>query len=92
MNLGYQFNFQSSIISLSKLLVREKGDTKDSKGVYLICPSKTEPEMYELVCRSMEERRQWISILRNAIFKRSREGKHTPFAVLYWSLQLCFIN
>lgn len=54
--------------------MREKGDTKDSKGVYLICPIKTEPEMYELVCRSMEERRQWITILRDAISRCSREG------------------
>ena len=67
--------FQSSVVSLSKLLVREKGDTKDSKGIYLICQSKTEPEMYELVCRSADERKAWIATIRGTISKCPEEGE-----------------
>jgi hypothetical protein len=63
------------VISLSKLIVREKGDTRDSKGIYLICQSKTEPEMYEFVCRSADERQQWIQTIRNAIISCPEEGK-----------------
>ena len=62
------------MVGLSNLLVREKGDTRDSKGLYLICQSKTEPEMYELVCRSSEDRRAWIRTLRLAIMKCPEEG------------------
>ena len=68
------FPHQSSVVSLSKLLVREKDDTKDSRGIYLICSNRTEPEMYELVCRSMDERKTWISILRDAVNKCTRDG------------------
>lgn len=66
---------QMGVISLSKLIVREKGDTRDSKGIYLICQSKTEPEMYEFVCRSADERQQWIQTIRNAIISCPEEGK-----------------
>lgn len=41
---------QSSVIPLSKLLVREKGDTRDSRGVYLIYQSKTEPDLVTSRC------------------------------------------
>ena len=37
---------KSSVISLGKLLVREKGDTKDSKGIYLICQSISKNKIY----------------------------------------------
>lgn len=63
------------VISLAKLIVREKGDTRDSKGIYLICQSKTEPEMYEFVCRSADERQQLIQTIRNAIISCPEEGK-----------------
>ena len=66
--------FQSSVISMSKLIVREKGDTRDSKGMYLICQSKTDPEMYELVCRSTEDRKSWIATIRAAIASCPEEG------------------
>jgi len=69
---------KSSVISLSKLLVREKGDTRDSKGIYLICQSKTEPEMYELVCRSAEDRRAWIRTIRSAISRCPEEDEGVP--------------
>lgn len=65
---------QSSVIPLSKLLVREKGDTRDSKGMYLICQSKTEPEMYEFICKSTEDRRHWIKTIRDAIINCPEEG------------------
>ncbi|ELU18663.1 hypothetical protein CAPTEDRAFT_209220 [Capitella teleta] len=58
---------KASVISLSKLLVREKGDTRDSKGIYLICQSKKNPEMYELVCRSADGRKAWIRMLKEAV-------------------------
>ncbi len=61
-------------MSLAKVLVREKGDTRDSKGVYLICQSKTEPEMYELVCRTVEDRKNWVSKIREANAKCPEEG------------------
>lgn len=60
---------QSSVISLSKLIVREKADTRDSAGIYLICQSKQSPEMYELVCRSVDDMKLWSAAFKDAIAK-----------------------
>ena len=76
--------FQSSVISLSKLLVREKGDTRDSKGIYLICQSKTEPEMYELVCRSPDDRKAWVKTVRDAVHRCPEEGKEALCSGEHW--------
>ena len=73
------------MIPLSKLLVREKGDTKDSKGIYLICQSKTEPEMYELVCRTPDERKYWIKTIKMSIAHCLEQGTliaHLPKVLL----------
>ncbi len=72
-------------MSLAKVLVREKGDTRDSKGVYLICQSKTEPEMYELVCRTVEDRKNWVSKIREANAKCPEEGT----SITWGKQQLC---
>jgi len=69
-NQKYTFFTQdnkSSVVSLNKLLVREKSDTRDSKGMYLISQCKHFPEMYELVCSSPNERKDWICRIRKAI-------------------------
>ena len=59
---------------LTNLLVREKGSTKDNRGIYLIRQSRENPEMYELVCRSSQERKEWIDILRIAVYESPEEG------------------
>mgnify|MGYP001801897317 CR=1 FL=1 len=59
---------------LTNLLVREKGSTKDNRGIYLIRQSRENPEMYELVCRSSQERKEWIDILRKAVYESPEEG------------------
>ncbi|XP_013406407.1 A-kinase anchor protein 13 isoform X4 [Lingula anatina] len=69
-NQKYTFFTQdnkASVVSLYKLLVREKGATRDNKGVYVISQSKDTPEMYEFVCKSGEERKQMINIVSAAI-------------------------
>jgi len=58
---------QSGVISLSKLIVREKADTRGSSGIYLICQSKQSPEMYELVCRSVDDMAAWAATINQAI-------------------------
>ncbi|CAH1796674.1 unnamed protein product [Owenia fusiformis] len=58
---------KSAVISLVKLLVREKGDSRHTNGVYLISQNKDNPEMYELTCKTPEMRRRWIASLRKAI-------------------------
>ena len=75
---SYCVILQSCVVSLFKLLVREKGDTRDSKGVYLISPNKMAPEMYELTCKTTEERKTWIKTLRKAIENCPEEGEHAP--------------
>ncbi|KAL5005519.1 hypothetical protein ScPMuIL_018975, partial [Solemya velum] len=82
-NQKYVFVSQDNkpgVIPLFKLLVREKGDTRDissSKGIYLISQNRHQPEMYELVCKSAEERATWISVLRTAV-ERCPEVEEEP--------------
>ncbi|KAK3599339.1 hypothetical protein CHS0354_009832 [Potamilus streckersoni] len=69
-----KYNFFSAdnkygVVPLFNLLVREKGDTRDSKGFYLISQNKQMPEMYELVCRTASERHSWITILQKTVEK-----------------------
>ena len=65
---------QPSVISLSKLLVREKGDTWDSCGMYLICQSD-KSEMYELGCKNAEERKAWVKTINEAINNCPLDGE-----------------
>lgn len=79
---------------LSKLLVREKGDTKDSKGIYLICQSKIEPEMYEFICKTVDERKTWIKVIRSGVLK-CMEGQCSVMAItnmkeVWTSLEIIF--
>jgi len=63
------------VIPLASLIVREKGSTKDNRGIYLIRQSRENPEMYELVCKSAQERKEWIENLRKAVNESPEEGK-----------------
>ena len=65
---------QYGIVSLFNLLVREKGDTKDSLGMYLISQNKENPEMYEILCSTPKHRLQWAKALRAAVEKCPEEG------------------
>lgn len=57
---------QSGILSLQKLLVREKAG-QDNRGIYLISSNPMEPEMYELSCSSSKDKKLWIENIRYAI-------------------------
>ncbi|XP_046354756.2 A-kinase anchor protein 13-like isoform X3 [Haliotis rufescens] len=75
-NQKYTFFVQdgkSCVIPLYKLLVREKRDTRDSHGIYLISQYSKSPEMYELVCRSKDDKEGWIKVIQMANEKCPRE-------------------
>ncbi|KAK3098961.1 hypothetical protein FSP39_024733 [Pinctada imbricata] len=57
---------KSCVIPLSELLVREKSDTRDSRGIYLFSQNKQSPEMYEVVCNTPNDRQVWLQKLRMA--------------------------
>ena len=61
-------------MSLSNLLVREKRDAKDTKGMYLISQNKRNPEMYEIVFNSSADMAKWGNSLRAAIAQCPEEG------------------
>ncbi|XP_064618517.1 A-kinase anchor protein 13-like isoform X3 [Lineus longissimus] len=80
-NQKYTFFTQdnkSAVIPLSKLLVREKGDTHDSRGIYLISQNKSQPEMYELVCMSSDKRKEWIELVQGASKLCPEEEEDVP--------------
>ena len=66
---------QSCVVPLYKLLVREKRDERDSHGIYVISQNRQEPEMYELVCRTRDDRDKWMKILQEAIKNCPEEGQ-----------------
>lgn len=69
---------KSCAIPLFELLVREKSDTKESKGIYLISQNKINPEMYEIVCNTNSEREAWIREIRAASEKCPPEEEIQP--------------
>ena len=72
---------QSCVVPLYKLLVREKRDERDSHGIYVISQNPNQPEMYELVCRTRDERDQWMSILLEAIKNCPEPGDWDTFSL-----------
>uniref|UniRef100_A0A4W5JMW1 Rho/rac guanine nucleotide exchange factor (GEF) 18b n=1 Tax=Hucho hucho TaxID=62062 RepID=A0A4W5JMW1_9TELE len=54
-----------SVIFLQKLIVREVAH--EEKAIFLICASPNEPEMYEIHTASKEERKTWMTHLRQAV-------------------------
>ncbi|XP_059350946.1 LOW QUALITY PROTEIN: rho guanine nucleotide exchange factor 28-like [Daphnia carinata] len=58
---------KAGVISLQKLLVREKAGGSDTRSIYLISSNPDEPEMYELQCQNPREKRIWIDTIRAAV-------------------------
>ena len=81
--------FQSCVVPLYKLLVREKRDERDSHGIYVISQNRKEPEMYELVCRTREDRDKWMKILQEAIKKCPEEGQEGLSSFCFFG---CFLS
>ncbi|XP_041371070.1 A-kinase anchor protein 13-like isoform X2 [Gigantopelta aegis] len=80
-NQKYSFFIQdgkSCVVPLFKLLVREKRDTRDSHGIYLISQNRQHPEMYELVCGAKENKERWMKILQKAVENCPEEDEEGP--------------
>ncbi|XP_073999272.1 rho guanine nucleotide exchange factor 18 cysts isoform X5 [Rhodnius prolixus] len=59
-------NKQAGVVSLQKLLVREKAG-QESRGIYLISSNPTEPEMFELKVHKPKDKNVWIKAIREAV-------------------------
>lgn len=57
---------QPSVISLHKLLVRERAG-QDARALYLISSNPEEPEMFEFICVSPKDKAFWLDAIRKAI-------------------------
>ncbi|XP_052281219.1 rho guanine nucleotide exchange factor 18-like [Dreissena polymorpha] len=69
-NQKYSFYSQDNkygVVSLFNLLVREKQDERDTKGIYLISQNKQAPVMFEIVFNSTAEMSKWAHILRQTV-------------------------
>lgn len=71
------FCFQAGVVSLQKLLVREKAG-QDSKGIYLISSHPAEPEMFELKVHKPKDKQVWIQAIRSAVQCCPEEEEETP--------------
>lgn len=54
---------QAGVVSLQKLLVREKAGA-ESRGIYLISSNPAEPEMFELKVQNPRNKQAWIQAIR----------------------------
>lgn len=77
-NLRYYFaniDNKSSVISLSKLLVREKAEINEANEprVYLLSNSPHHPEMYELAFTSKRHQTTFVQKLKSCIEARQKE-------------------
>ncbi|XP_014663458.1 PREDICTED: rho guanine nucleotide exchange factor 28-like [Priapulus caudatus] len=80
-NQKYQFVSQdgkSGVVSLQKLLVREKAGKEDSCGLYLLSSNRKDPEMYEMVCPSNKRKKLWIASIRSAVETCPPEDEDEP--------------
>ncbi|XP_046825776.1 rho guanine nucleotide exchange factor 28 isoform X2 [Vespa crabro] len=59
-------NKAASVVSLQKLLVREKAG-QESRGIYLISSNPAEPEMFELKVQKPKDKQFWIQAIRSAV-------------------------
>ena len=75
---------QFGVVSLFNLLVREKCDTRDTKGIYLINQNKNNPEMYEIVFNNSIDMHKWGEALRNAVENCPEEGKDAGCFEFVW--------
>lgn len=57
---------QAGVISLQKLLVREKAG-QESRGIYLISSNPADPEMFELKVHKPKDKQTWIQAVRAAV-------------------------
>ncbi|XP_048832430.1 rho guanine nucleotide exchange factor 18-like isoform X2 [Brienomyrus brachyistius] len=64
-----------SVISLQKLIVREVAH--EERGMFLICASSNEPEMYEIHAASKEERNLWMGTIRQAVENCPHVGENS---------------
>ena len=67
--------WQAGVISLQKLLIREKAGGNDTRSIYLISSNPDEPEMYELQCQTPREKKLWIDTIRAAVEECPEDGE-----------------
>lgn len=65
--LFHELNFQAGVVTLQKLLIREKAGQSDSRGIYIISSHYANPEMYELKVQTPKDKNVWIQKIRAAV-------------------------
>lgn len=58
---------KAGVVTLQKLLIREKAGSSDSRGIYIISSNPANPEMYELKVQSPKDKNHWIQSIRAAV-------------------------
>ena len=62
-NKYLMYYLQAGVVSLQKLLIREKAGT-ESRGIYIISSNPAFPEMYELKVQIPKDKNAWIQAIR----------------------------
>lgn len=58
---------KAGVVTLQKLLIREKAQLQDSRSIYIISSNIANPEMYELKVQNPKDKQTWIQSIRSAV-------------------------
>lgn len=70
---------KAGIVSLQKLLVREKA--RQESSIYLISSNPAEPEMFELKIQKPKDKQLWIQAIRSAVEACPQESENEADAL-----------
>jgi len=77
---------KAGIVSLQKLLVREKA--RQESSIYLISSNPAEPEMFELKIQKPKDKQLWIQAIRSAVEACPQESENETEALMENSNEL----
>lgn len=77
---------KAGIVSLQKLLVREKA--RQESSIYLISSNPAEPEMFELKIQKPKDKQLWIRAIRSAVEACPQESENEADALMENSNEL----
>lgn len=73
---------QASILPMPMVLARENSDrSRENRGLFLIYRSQQNPDMYDLLCRNAEQRRELLAIVREALRSPPPANGYVPLSL-----------
>ncbi|VDP12428.1 unnamed protein product [Soboliphyme baturini] len=78
---NYIFSTQDkkeAVVSLRKLIVRDKAGRLGSQGIYLISAAQYHAEMYEIICKTKKQLAAWTDRIQKAVYDCPEKPEMRP--------------